>query len=53
MKNQNKTIENLPKANDICKLRVGDMYVEMSYDENQKSFNECMLNILKHKAKIG
>ena len=50
---ENKIIENLSKVNDIYVLKVGDMCVEMAYNENQKSFNECMLNILKQKAKMG
>ena len=32
-------------------LKVGDIIVEMKYSENDKTFNECMLNILKQKIK--
>lgn len=53
MKNQNRIIENLLKINDTYELKVGDMCVEMSYNENKKSFSECILNILKQKVKIG
>ena len=53
MKNQNRIIENLLKINDTYELKVGDMCVEMSYNENKKSFNECILNILKQKVKTG
>lgn len=53
MKNQNRIIENLLKINDIYELKVGDMCVELSYNENKKSFNECMLNILNQKIKTG
>ena len=50
MKGQNKTIENLSKVNEIYELKVGNMYVEMAYNENEKRFNECILNILKKKV---
>ena len=53
MKNQNLKIKNLLKINDTYELKVGDMCVEMSYNENKKSFNECILNILKQKVKMG
>lgn len=53
LENQNRIVENLTKLNDIYELKVGDMCVVMAYNENQKSFNECMLNILKQKVKIG
>ena len=29
------------------------MNIEMAYSENNKTFNECMLNILKRKYKSG
>lgn len=51
MKNQNRIIDNLSKVNDTYELKVGDMYVQMVYKENQKIFNECMLNILNQKVK--
>ena len=53
MKNQNRIIENLSKVNDIYELKVGDMCVELVYNENHKSFSECMLNILMQKVKEG
>lgn len=53
MKNQSKIIENLSKVNDTYELKVGDMCVEMSYNENEKRFNKCILNILKQKVKEG
>ena len=34
------------------KLKIGDMCVEMLYAENNKSLNDCMLNILKQKVKV-
>lgn len=53
MKSQNRNIENLTKVNDIYELKVEDMCVEMSYNDNKKRFNECILNILKKKVKTG
>ena len=51
MKKQIKKIENLSKIGDLYQLKIGNMCVEMAYSENNKSFNECMLNILKQKIK--
>ena len=31
-------------------LKVDDMLVKLEYSKNKKSFNECMVNILQHKA---
>lgn len=31
----------------LYKLKVGDMKVEIEYSEDNKTFNECILNILK------
>lgn len=53
LKNQNRIIENLLKINDTYELKVEDMCVEMSYNENKKSFSECILNILNQKIKTG
>lgn len=53
LENQSRIIDKLSKVNNIYELRVGDMCVEMAYNENKKSFNECMLNILKQKVKTG
>lgn len=50
MEKQSKKIENLSKSNDKYELKVGDMTVEIVYSKNNKSFNECMLNILKQKT---
>ena len=50
---ENKNIEKLSKVNDLYKLKVGDMCVEMAYKDNRKSFSECMVNILKQKVKKG
>jgi len=53
LKSQNGNIEKLTKVNDIYELKVEDMCVEMSYNDNKKRFNECILNILKKKVKTG
>lgn len=50
LEKQSKKIENLSKSNDKYELKVGDMTVEIVYSKNNKSFNECMLNILKQKT---
>ena len=44
-----KIIEYMSKIENPYKLKVGEMIVEVEYSENNKSFNECMLNILKKK----
>lgn len=49
---QSNSLEGLLKNEDIYQLKVGQMCVEMSYTDNNKSFSECMLNILKQKVKI-
>ncbi len=44
LKEQSKRIENLYNS-----IKVNDMFVEMQYSNNNKSFSECILNILKTK----
>lgn len=51
MKNQNKNIYNLTKVEGLYRLKVGNIYVDIAYSKNNKSFNECMVNILKQKLK--
>ena len=51
MKNQINDSKYLLKK-EICQIRVGEMTVEMAYSENNKSFKECILNILKQRAEI-
>lgn len=46
---QSKSLKGLSKIEDMYQLKVGEMCVEMKYSENNKSFKECMLNILKAK----
>ena len=51
MENQNKKINNLTKIKDLYKLKIENMCIDITYSKNNKSFNECMLNILKQKIK--
>lgn len=51
MQNKEKTMEYLENTKIPRVLKVGDIIVEMKYSENDKTFNECMLNILKQKIK--
>ena len=51
MENQRKSLEGLIKIENTYQLNIGEMCVEMTYSEDNKSFNECMLNILKTKMK--
>lgn len=44
-------IEVISKKNDRYVLRLGDKKVEIEYSKNNKTFNECMVNILKQKFK--
>lgn len=41
--------EELKKIKNNYKLKVGDIVVEMIYSDNNKKFNECIINILKQK----
>lgn len=45
--------ENLVKNKDLYQLQDGNMTVEFKYSENDKKINECMINILKQKSKLG
>ncbi len=53
MENQNKKIESLSKEEGLYQFKIGNMCVQIVYSENNKSFKECMLKILKLKAKRG
>ena len=48
-----KIIEHLKKTENPYQIKVGDIIVQMEYSKNCKQFNECILNILKQKSKIG
>lgn len=51
MKEKSKDIDYLLNTENLYTLKMDNMNIEMTYSENNKSFNECMLNILK--GKIG
>lgn len=48
-----KNIEHLLKKGKVYELKVGNLNVEVSYSKEQKKIDECMLNILKQKNKMG
>lgn len=50
---QKKILEYIKKTENPYTLKVEDMIVEIAYSENNKNFNECMINILKQKSKIN
>lgn len=50
---QRKIIEYIKYTENPYKIEVENMIVEMTYIDNNKTFNECMLNILKQKTKRG
>jgi len=51
LKNQDKIIKFLNETENPYILKVGDMVVEIEYSDVKKTFNECMINILKQKVK--
>lgn len=53
LKNQDKIIKFLNGTENPYILKVGDMVAEFEYSDVKKTFNECMINILKQKKKMG
>lgn len=51
--NLEKVKDYLTKEKNPYVLKIDDMLVTIEYTESNKSFNECMLNILKQKSKLG
>lgn len=49
LKEPNKMNEYLLNTKNPYKIKVGDTIVEMEYSDNNKTFKECILNILKQK----
>ena len=45
--------ECLVNNKNLYQLQVGNMTVEFKYSENDKKINDCMINILKQKSKLG
>lgn len=52
MKEQNEVIKYLLNTKNPYQIKVGNTLVEMKYSDNNKTFNECMLNILRKKNKM-
>lgn len=53
MKNQDKIMKYLDTSENPYILKIDDMVVKIEYSDNKKTFNECMLNILNQKRKMG
>ena len=53
MKNQDEIIKFLNEIENPYILKVEDMVVEFEYSDVKKTFNECMINILKQKKKMA
>ena len=53
MKNQEKIIKFINETENPYILNVEDMVVEFEYSDLKKTFNECMVNILKQKKEMG
>ena len=53
LKNQDKIIKFLNETENPYILKVGDMVVKFEYSDVKKTFNECMINILRQKKKMG
>ena len=53
MNRKSKIIEHISNKGKVYELKVGNLNVEMSYSKSDKKIDECMLNILKQKYKIG
>lgn len=49
MDKKTKIIEHLSNGEKVYEVKVGEITVEMSYSNENKKFDECMLNILKQK----
>lgn len=45
--------ECLVNDNDLYQFQVGNMNVEFKYSENDKKIDECMINVLRQKSKMG
>lgn len=51
MKEQNKIAQYLLNTKNPYTLKMDNMNIEMTYSKNNKTFNECMLNILNKRTK--
>lgn len=50
---QKEVISYLKETENLYRLKVGNISVEVIYSENNKKIDECILNILKQKSKLG
>ncbi len=53
MEKNSKIINYLLNTKEPYTIKMDDMNIEMTYSKNNKTFNECMLNILNKKNKTG
>ncbi len=53
MNKETKLLKYLSNEGKTYQLNVGDLNVEISYSKNNKTLDECMLDILKQKIKAG
>lgn len=53
MEENEKIKKYLSVANNLYQINVENIVVTMEYSKTNKKFNECMINILKQKMKIG
>ena len=37
----------------LYQLQIGHMTIEFKYSENDKKIDECMINVLRQKSKMG
>ena len=49
---QDKVIEYLKQNQYPYQMKVKNMNVKFEYSTNNKTFNECMVNLLKQKSKM-
>lgn len=50
MEKTNKIINYILNTKEPYTIKIDNMNIEMQYSKNNKTFNECMVNILKQKC---
>ena len=53
MKEKSKIIDYLLNTKDPYTIKMDNMNIEMIYSKSNKTFEECMLNVLKQKYRKG
>jgi hypothetical protein len=53
MEESEKIVKYLELMQNPYQINVEDIIVTMEYTKTNKTFNQCMLNILKQKGKMG